>query len=124
MPRHIASRVRVIHLAALVCAVALVACDTTTTSPGPASAGPGSSAEPPGSGGPSASSAPPAGSSAQALIAADLGSGAIDLGTSLVYRAWALFADARLPERYDAAPSLGRDTSLFADIAASLPDLS
>ena len=64
------------------------------------------------------------GSSAQALIAADLGSGAIDLGTSLVYRAWALFADARLPERYDAAPSLGRDTSLFADIAASLPDLT
>ena len=39
----------------------------------------------------------PSGGSSPALIQADLDAGRIDYGTSLIYRAWSLFWDARLP---------------------------
>ncbi len=62
----------------------------------------------------------PAANSSQALIAADVESGAIDLATALEYRAWALFLDARLPEKYAGSGSMGEDQSLLDDIAANL----
>jgi hypothetical protein len=65
----------------------------------------------------------PSGASSQALIQADLEAGRIDYGTSLVYRAWSLFWDARLPARYDGAGSTGEDLSLFSEIEAALPSL-
>jgi hypothetical protein len=57
------------------------------------------------------------------LIATDLAAGTIDLATSLQLRAWALFADPRLPQRYDGAGSRGEDQALFADIANNLDSL-
>jgi hypothetical protein len=67
--------------------------------------------------------APDEADSSQDLIAGDLESGEIDLGTSLQLRAWALFADPRLPERYDGSGSSGHDETLHEDIAASLDSL-
>ena len=61
--------------------------------------------------------------SSQSLIAADLEAGTISQAQSLLYRAWALFWDPRLPERYDGAGSVGEDNGLFRDIAAVLPTL-
>src|SRR5262249_55407136 len=61
--------------------------------------------------------------SAQALIQADLDAGRISYGTALVYRAWALFWDPRLPARYDGTGSTGEDISLFPEIEAALPSL-
>ncbi|MER3436621.1 MAG: hypothetical protein C4346_02805 [Chloroflexota bacterium] len=52
----------------------------------------------------------------QQLIAAELQSGALDYGDSLVYRAYALFGDPRLPEAFAGAGSLGEDVSLFHEI--------
>ena len=46
---------------------------------------------------------PPSGDSSQALIQTDLDAGLIDYGASLMYRAWTLFWDARLPARYGGA---------------------
>jgi len=66
---------------------------------------------------------PPSGASSQALIQADLDAGLIDYGTSLIYRAWTLFWDSRLPARYDGAGSSGEDLSLFSEIKAALPHL-
>ena len=66
---------------------------------------------------------PPGEGSSQALIAADLDAGLIDYGTSLTYRAWALFWDPRLPERYDGTGSTGEDEDLFRAIEAALPTL-
>ena len=57
------------------------------------------------------------------MIQADLDAGLIDYGTSLIYRAWTLFWDARLPARYDGAGSTGEDLSLFTEIEAALPSL-
>ena len=100
--------------------VTLVGCSGTP----PASAVPGSSSNVPASSQPVASDQPsePAASS-QDLIAADLAAGNIDVGTALEYRAWALFFDPRLPEKYDGAGSIGEDQSLFDEIAASLETL-
>ena len=66
---------------------------------------------------------PPSGDSSQELIERDLRDGVIDYPTSLVYRAWALFWDARLPARYDGIGSTGEDQSLFSEIEAALPSL-
>lgn len=58
----------------------------------------------------------------QALIAAGLAAGKIDYGTSLLYRAYALFADPRLPAAYQGAGSEGQDHTLFEEMAdPSLP---
>jgi hypothetical protein len=66
---------------------------------------------------------PPGEGSSQALIAQDLEAGRIDYGTSLIYRAWTLFWDPRLPERYDGTGSTGEDRDLFLAIEAALPTL-
>jgi hypothetical protein len=56
--------------------------------------------------------------SAQELIAAAYQAGQIDYPTSLLYRAYALFSDARLPASYQGVGSTG-DVTLFREIAAS-----
>jgi CARDB len=61
--------------------------------------------------------------SSQDLIGQDLQDGLIDYGTSLLYRAWALFWDPRLPARYDGAGSSGEDESLFVEIEQALSGL-
>ncbi len=48
------------------------------------------------------------------LIAAAMESGQIDYGTSLVYRAYAVFGDERLPEEFVGAGAI-EDTSLFTE---------
>src|SRR5215210_7253523 len=53
------------------------------------------------------------GASAQALIAAALKAGRIDYGTALLYRAYALFADDRLPADLWGSGSQGEDQPLF-----------
>ncbi|MBI3607734.1 MAG: hypothetical protein HY207_07190 [Nitrospirae bacterium] len=67
--------------------------------------------------------------SSQALIHAALEAGRISYGTSLVYRAYALFADPRLPEEFVGSGSIEEDFGLFfeaedpglpADIQAQL----
>jgi hypothetical protein len=63
------------------------------------------------------------GESSQGLIQADLDAGLISYGQSLIYRAWTLFWDARLPARYDGTGSTGEDNSLFTEIEAALPSL-
>jgi Family of unknown function (DUF6055) len=67
--------------------------------------------------------ATPSGESSQGLIQADLDAGRISYGQSLIYRAWTLFWDARLPARYDGTGSTGEDLSLFPEIEAALPSL-
>jgi hypothetical protein len=62
-------------------------------------------------------SAPPA--TSQSLLAAALAKGEIDYPTSLLYRAWALFADSRLPPEYDGEAWQGQDGNLFLEIAAA-----
>lgn len=123
MSRQRSRRIRISRLGAALCALVLAACDTTSSPApsGPSASGPAASG--PASSGPIATGQPASQGSAQTLIAADLAAGTIDLGTSLAYRAWALFADARLPERYDSTPSAGRDPTLFTDIADALPSL-
>jgi hypothetical protein len=127
------------RLCVLLALVAVACGSTVSPSPSapasqPASAAPGASASadtsasPSGSTEPSASGEPgpgPGGGppSTQGLIAADLASGAIDEATSLNYRAWALFDDPRLPERFDGSASTGEDNRLFDDIAALAPTL-
>jgi hypothetical protein len=91
-----------------------------TPSPG---VSPGASGGPTQAPGPSPTAGSTPAASSQALIAADLEAGAIDLGTALELRAWALFGDPRLPERYDGSGSTGEDHSLFDEIAANLDSL-
>lgn len=114
VPDH--GRHRGMRLALILVLVAIVGCDATTTSPppsgAPSSAAPGESLPP-----------DPGLASSQGLIAADLASGAISLRESLRYRAWALFGDPRLPERYDGTGSAYEDTHLFHEIAEILPTL-
>jgi len=57
------------------------------------------------------------GASAQVLIAAALKAGRIDYGTALLYRAYALFADDRLPADLWGSGSEGEDQSLFIQAA-------
>ena len=57
-------------------------------------------------------------------IAAALAAGTLDYGTSLLYRAYALLGDKRLPDSYLGAGSTEEDNGLFDEIAqrfASLP---
>jgi hypothetical protein len=70
------------------------------------------------------SASPPAERSSQSLIATDLAAGAIDAGTALTYRAWALYFDARLPERYWGNGAMVADASLHREIEAALPTVS
>ena len=61
---------------------------------------------------------------AQALIAAAIAAGTLDHGTALLYRAYALLGDKRLPDAYLGAGSLEEDNPLFDEIRlrfASLP---
>jgi hypothetical protein len=60
--------------------------------------------------------------SVQELIAADLAAGVIDAPTSLLYRAYALFDDEQLPERY-VGNLPGSDEHLFNEIARAEPTL-
>lgn len=53
----------------------------------------------------------------QSLLAAALARGDIDVPTSLVYRAWALFGDGRLPPEYDGEAWQGTDAALFVDVS-------
>jgi hypothetical protein len=53
----------------------------------------------------------------QELIAAALERGDIDYPTSLLYRVWALFQDARLAEEYDGAGAAREDGELFYELA-------
>jgi len=66
---------------------------------------------------------PPPPSTSQTLIAQARRDGVIDYPTSLVYRAWALFADSRLPPEYDGETWQSEDASLFAEIAGSWNNL-
>ena len=57
-------------------------------------------------------------------IAAALAAGTLDYGTSLLYRAYALLGDKRLPDNYLGAGSFEEDNELFTEIAqrfSSLP---
>ena len=100
------------RIAAALLVVFMVGCQNAPAASTSPSAGPSSS--PPG---------PDPSTSSQALIAADLEAGTIDEGTSYEYRAWALFGDARLPEKYDGSGSIGEDNALFDQIASSLDSL-
>lgn len=59
---------------------------------------------------------------AQAALAAALQAGSIDYGTSLLYRAYALFGDARLPDAYLGAGSVEEDNLLFEEIRLRLAE--
>jgi hypothetical protein len=100
-------------------AALLVASSCALANPSPAPVGSGN----PPSGAPPATPLPAGPPSSQGLIAADLEAGTIDFGTSLELRAWALFGDPRLPERYDGSGSSGEDATLFDDIATNLDSL-
>ena len=54
----------------------------------------------------------------EALIATALHDGVIDYPTSLVYRAWTLFHDPRLPAAFDGSGPGGDDALFFAEVRA------
>lgn len=58
------------------------------------------------------------------LIASALAAGRIDLGTSLLYRAYAQFGDSRLPREYVGSGQSDHDNDLFREIARNAPLLS
>ncbi|MGB5082312.1 MAG: hypothetical protein WBO23_16410 [Burkholderiales bacterium] len=60
---------------------------------------------------------------AQNMIAAALDAGTLDYATSLLYRAYALFGDNRLPDLYLGAGSLEEDNGLFDEIRQRLASL-
>lgn len=62
--------------------------------------------------------------SSESLIAAALAAGTIDKPTALLYRAWSLFADSRLPPEYDGEVTAGEPGTLFEEINALLPSLT
>ena len=62
--------------------------------------------------------------SSQALIEAALAAGRIDLGTSLVYRAYALYGDDRLPPEFAGSGSEEEDNQLLTDINDNAGSLS
>lgn len=66
---------------------------------------------------------PDAALSSSALIKRAFSAGRIGYGTSLLYRAYAAFADPRLPAEYVGADS-GHDSGLFSDIAAASDTLT
>jgi hypothetical protein len=61
--------------------------------------------------------------SAQSLIADGFASGRIDYPTSLLYRAYALFGDPRLPAEFAGDGAFGEDNALFAETLYSWPTL-
>jgi hypothetical protein len=65
----------------------------------------------------------PAPTTAQVLISDALASNTIDYGTSLLYRAYALFGDPRLPEAYFGSGSAGEDRLFFGEVRAFWDDL-
>jgi hypothetical protein len=109
---------------AIVLALLAAACSSATPSPtGPTQAsGPGATGSPGiGSPAPNFQPLPP---SRQLLISEALAAGRIDLVTSLVYRAQALFGLPELPAEFAGAPSRGDDTALFDEIVDLLPTLA
>jgi hypothetical protein len=60
--------------------------------------------------------ASPALPSSGSLIAAALREGRIDYPTSLVYRAWTLYHDPRLPAEFEGSGGAGDDSFLFAEV--------
>lgn len=66
----------------------------------------------------------PEGPRAQELISAALAAGQLDLGTSLLYRAYALFGDARLPEAFIGSGPEEEDLAFIEDLEAARPSLS
>ena len=62
----------------------------------------------------------PAEPRAQQKIVAALEAGAIDGETALLYRAYALFGDSRLPDIYRGSGSVDEDGTLLFEIAAAL----
>ncbi|HKG25990.1 MAG TPA: hypothetical protein VKB09_10110, partial [Thermomicrobiales bacterium] len=61
---------------------------------------------------------------AQALVAEALQDGAIDYETSLLYRAYALFDDPRLPADFAGGGSFGEDNSFFGQVKYNWASLS
>ena len=57
------------------------------------------------------------------LIQAALDAGQIDLGTSLLYRAYAVFGDAKLPAAFVGSGPAEEDTALFGDVEQARPTL-
>ena len=57
------------------------------------------------------------------LIEEALRAGRIDYATSLVYRAWVLFHDERLPEEFDGADAAGDDALFFREVELKWPAL-
>jgi hypothetical protein len=64
------------------------------------------------------------GVAAQSLIAEQLSTGVIDYETSLVYRAFALFGDPRLPAELAGTGSFGEDNALFGEVRYQWAQLS
>jgi hypothetical protein len=62
--------------------------------------------------------------SSQELIAQAFRAGRIDLGTSFVYRAYALFGDGRLPPEFVGSGSSEEDNELFLEIEQNRASLS
>jgi hypothetical protein len=58
------------------------------------------------------------------LIATALAAGRIDLGTSLLYRAYAMVGDSRLPREFVGAGQTDEDNGLFREIARNAPAFS
>jgi hypothetical protein len=93
-----------------------VAVPTPTTTPPTAPPGdsdPGGTG--PGDGGPKDPPTADDDRSSQELIAADVDKGLITYSHSLLYRAYALFWDPRLPAQYDGIGSTGEDNELFVE---------
>ncbi|MEA2583652.1 MAG: hypothetical protein QOF33_1737 [Thermomicrobiales bacterium] len=63
-----------------------------------------------------------AGPAAQQLIGAALETGQLDYGTSLVYRAYALFGDERLPDEFAGADAV-EDPGFFAEVRLNWDEL-
>ncbi|HEY7035974.1 MAG TPA: DUF6055 domain-containing protein [Thermomicrobiales bacterium] len=61
---------------------------------------------------------------AQSLIGQQLQAGKIDYDTSLVYRAYALFGDARLPAAIAESGDVAEDNAFFGEVRANWPRLS
>jgi hypothetical protein len=70
------------------------------------------------------STSAPSGPTDQELIAAALADGRIDQGTALLYRAYALFGDDRLPQAFWGVGSQPEDNHLWLDTQVLSPTLS
>ncbi|MES1204838.1 MAG: hypothetical protein ABUS79_02770 [Pseudomonadota bacterium] len=68
--------------------------------------------------------APAEPTTSQGLIAAALAKGTFDYPTSLLYRAYALFGDSRLPPAFDGARRRGEDNALFLEASRAWGSLT